>query len=90
MNQHPSDLPQFERLDPMTPRQFVENLEHVDARYTLAERIRTHPACLPGSKLMEHALALESLTDKTPVRERIGVWTRARRYWCALTGESFA
>ena len=55
----------------------------------LADRMReyaaTHPEVLASFKA--HADALDSITHETPIPKLVGIWARARRAWCEVTGE---
>lgn len=37
--------------------------------------------------LEHHAAELETITPETGAKALLGIWARARRFWCDLTGE---
>ena len=52
---------------------------------TLVERMRAHDQ---ADEFAPHIEALESIDSWTPIIDLLGIWARARKAWCQVTGES--
>jgi hypothetical protein len=60
-----------------------------DTTPTLAERMRTYVAAHPEAEatLRPHIETLENIDHAMSAQKIVGIWARARRAWCELTGE---